>query len=90
MQMARLLKFTRGNQITIPREIIRQAGLEPTKDHLSVEYLKGAIVLKPVDIEERIPPPAYEKLLDQVFEAEEGDVIAGPREAEKVLRKRKK
>lgn len=88
--MARLLKFTRGNQLTIPQEIIRQAGLEPTKDYLSVEYLKGVIVLKPVEIEERIPSQVYEKLLDHVFDAEEGDIITGPREAGKVLRKRKK
>jgi len=47
-----LSKLTRGNQVTMPKSIVERANLKAGKDYLDVEYVKGVIYLKPVDIEE--------------------------------------
>lgn len=85
-----LAKRTRGNQITIPKEIIRQAGLTDKDAYFDVVCDHGIIQLKPVEIEERIPPQAYEALLQSAFAEESGDETASSRDAEKVLGKRSK
>jgi len=83
-----LAKRTRGNQITIPREIVRQAGLTDKDVYFDVVCERGVIELKPVQIEERIPPQAYEALLDSAFRKEPGDAVASADEADRVLSKR--
>jgi len=85
-----LVKFTRGNQLTIPKKIVEQAGLQSGHDYLEVVYLDGVICLKPVDVEERIPPEVYERFLEQAFTVEKGDIEASGKKADSVLRKRVK
>jgi hypothetical protein len=47
-------------------------------------------VLKPVDIEERIPPESYEALLKDAFTVKPGDIVVDARAAETLLKKRAK
>ena len=85
-----LAKLTRGNQLTIPKEIVTRVHLQAGRDYLDVTYLHGAIILKPVDVEERIPPESYEALLKDAFTIRPGDIVADERTAPSVLRKRLK
>ncbi len=83
-----LAKLTRGNQLTIPKEIVERIHLQAGRDYLDVAYLNGVIVLKPVDVEERIPPESYEKFLKDVLTIRPGDVVADERTADNVLKRR--
>ena len=85
-----LAKLTRGNQLTIPKDIVERVHLQAGRDYLDVSYLKGVIVLKPVDVEERIPPEAYEALLREAFTVKPGDIVADERTAAQVLKRRMK
>ncbi len=85
-----LAKLTRGNQLTIPKEIVERVHLQAGRDYLDVAYLHGVIILKPVDVEERIPPEAYEALLKDAFTIKPGDIVADERSAASVLKKRLK
>ena len=66
-----LAKITRSNQITIPREIIKKAHLSTESDYVDVQYSNGVITIKPVDVEERIPPEQYEKFIQWALSDEE-------------------
>ena len=83
-----LAKLTRGNQLTIPKGVVEQAHLKVGRDYLDVVYTHGVIVLKPVDVEERVPPEAYEALLKDAFIVKPGDVVSDERTADAVLKKR--
>lgn len=83
-----LAKLTRGNQLTIPKEIVNRVHLEAGRDYLDVTYLHGVIILKPIDVEERIPPESYEKFLKDVLTIKPGDVVADERTADNVLKRR--
>lgn len=85
-----LAKLTRGNQLTIPKEIVDRIRLQAGRDYLDVAYLKGVIVLKPVDVEERIPPESYEALIKDAFTIKPGDIVVDERSAGSVLKKRLK
>ena len=85
-----LAKLTRGNQLTIPKEIVERVRLQAGRDYLDVTYLHGVIVLKPVDVEERIPPESYEALLKDAFTVRPGDIVADARTARSVLKRRMK
>ena len=83
-----LAKLSRGNQLTIPKEIVERVRLQAGRDYLDVTYLKGIIILKPVDVEERIPLESYEKFLNDVLTIKSGDVVADERTADHVLKRR--
>ena len=83
-----LAKLTRGNQLTIPKEIVDRIRLQTGRDYLDVAYLHGVIILKPVDVEERIPPESYEKFLKDVLTIRPGDIVADERTADNVLKRR--
>ena len=83
-----LAKLTRGNQLTIPKEIVQQVHLQAGRDYLDVAYLNGVIILKPVDVEERVSPEAYEKFLKDVLTVRPGDIVADERTADRVLKRR--
>lgn len=86
-----LAKLTRGNQVTIPKGIIRKAHLREGNDYVDVEYANGIIYLKPVEVEERIPPETFEKFAHAVQHQQPGDVKATKEETvEDVLRRWKK
>ena len=69
-----LAKLTRGNQITIPKEIVRKAGLTMGEHYLDVLYQDGLIFIKPVDLEERIAPEILEKYQINAAKVEQGDI----------------
>ena len=83
-----LAKLTRGNQLTIPKDIVDRIRLQAGRDYLDVAYLNGVIVLKPVDVEERVPPESYERFLKDVLTIRAGDVVADERTADNVLKRR--
>lgn len=83
-----LSKITRGNQVTIPKAIVKRLGLHSGSDYVEVEYRDGVIYLKPVDIEERIPLEALEKLKKKAIQKEKGDVTLTVKEAEGFLAQR--
>ncbi len=85
-----LTKLTRGNQITIPKPVIEQAHLKAGRDYLEVEYREGVICLKPVDVEERIPPEVFEKFQKRVLNKEGGDILVSENVSEEYLAKRAK
>jgi len=69
-----LTKRTRGNQITIPKEIVSKARLKETDKYFDIVYEHGVILIKPVEIEDRIPPESYEKLIRRGLKREPGDI----------------
>ena len=83
-----LAKLTRGNQLTIPKEIVDRIRLQAGRDYLDVTYLNGVIVLQPVDVEERIPPEAYERFIKDALTIRPGDIVADARTADHVLKRR--
>lgn len=85
-----LVKVTRGNQVTIPKEIVKKAHIHEGNDYVDVEYDHGTIVIKLVDVEERIPAEAYEKLLRKVAMKEAGDKVLSKTQARDFLKRRAK
>lgn len=83
-----LAKLSRGNQLTIPKEIVDRIRLQAGRDYLEVTYLHGMIILKPVDVEERVSPESYEKFLQDVLTIRPGDIVADERTADNVLKRR--
>lgn len=80
-----IAKLTRGNQVTIPKLIVEKAHLRAGSDYMEVEYRDGIIHLKPVDVEERIPPEVFEKFQKRTLKPETGDVALSGKEAEGLL-----
>lgn len=58
-----LVKRTRGNQVSLPKRVLDQAGVGENDRYFDVQYRGGLICLKPVTIEDKIPDRAYEELL---------------------------
>ena len=69
-----LAKITRGNQITIPKEIVREARLDEAHPYVDVSYKEGSIRLKPVVVEERLEPNQFEKFQAWALQKEKEDV----------------
>jgi bifunctional DNA-binding transcriptional regulator/antitoxin component of YhaV-PrlF toxin-antitoxin module len=72
-----LAKITRGNQITIPKEVVKQAHLNESSPYVEVVYMHGVICLKPVTVEECVPPEQFEKFQKWALDKEEGDSSFG-------------
>ena len=70
-----LVKRTRGNQVSLPKRILEQAGVEEGDRYFDVQYRGGLICLKPVTVEEKIPDRAYEELLRWAAKTEPGDKV---------------
>lgn len=70
-----LVKRTRGNQVSLPRRILEQAGIGEGDRYFDVQYRGGLICLKPVTVEEKIPDHAYEELLRWAGKVEPGDKV---------------
>lgn len=71
-----LAKITRGNQITIPKDIVKKAHLKDSSLYVEVSYSQGIIILKPVTVEERTSPEQYEKFEAWALKREKGDITA--------------
>ncbi len=70
-----LVKRTRGNQVSIPKRVLAEAGVSEEDRYFDVQYRGGLICLKPVTVEEKIPDRAYEELLRWVSKPERGRKI---------------
>ena len=69
-----LAKITRGNQITIPKEVLKEARLQEGATYMDVVYSNGVIYLKPVVVEERISPEQYDKFENWALNKDSGDI----------------
>jgi bifunctional DNA-binding transcriptional regulator/antitoxin component of YhaV-PrlF toxin-antitoxin module len=69
-----LAKITRGNQVTIPKEIVEKARLKDASLYVEVGYQHGIIFIKPVVVEERIAPEQYAKFEAWAAKREMGDL----------------
>lgn len=68
-----LAKITRGNQLTIPKDIVEKARLNESSPYVDIDYANGIIYLKPVTVEERIEPEQFEKFENWALQKEAGD-----------------
>ena len=68
-----LVKRSRKNQVALPKALLERAGLGPEDVYFSVVYKAGAIILRPVDIEEKIPPEALARFRAKVLKGQPGD-----------------
>lgn len=70
-----LIKRSKKNQVVLPKTILEQAGMGEGDAYLKVEYDQtlGAIVLRPVAIEEKIPSEALERFERSVLKGQRGD-----------------
>lgn len=68
-----LAKITRGNQITIPKEIVNRAHLNSASPYVEVNYANGIIQLKPVTVEGRINPEELEKFQEWALKEQKTD-----------------
>lgn len=87
-----LAKITRGNQLIIPKEIVKKAHLKESEcEYMDVQYAKGVIFLKPVVVEERISPEQYDKFISWALKETEGEYkTKSPEESINFLKKRMK
>lgn len=83
-----LVKRTRGNQVSIPKRVLDQAGVGEDDRYFNVEYRGGLICLKPVTVEDKVPDRSYEELLRWARKTEPGDrTFRTGREAVEYLRR---
>ena len=68
-----LVKRTRGNQVSLPKQVLKEAGIGDEDRYFDVVYRGGLICLKPVTVEEKIPDRAYEALLRWAAATHPGD-----------------
>lgn len=90
-----LAKMTAKNQITIPKKILKSAGIarEDKERYFDTEVINGIIVLKPVTliVEERLSDEQLAKFEEWAAKIESGDkVFDNEDEALDYLRKRVK
>lgn len=83
-----LAKISRGNQITIPKEIVKKAHLN-LETYVDIGYQNGSIVLKPVTVEERISEEQFEKFQLWALQKEHRDeTFMNMKEAVRSLKKK--
>ncbi len=68
-----LVKRSRKNQVALPKAVLERAGLGPDDVYFSIVYKAGAIILRPVEIEEKIPPEALARFRAKVLKGQPGD-----------------
>ncbi len=86
-----LAKITRGNQVTIPKEIVLMAHLKETSLYVDVGYTHGVIYMKPVVLEDRISPEQLEKFEKWALGNDKNDLeFKAPDDAIQHLKKRVK
>ena len=70
-----LVKRSRKNQVALPKAVLERAGLGPDDVYFSVVYKAGAIILRPVEIEEKIPPEALARFEAKTLKRDPGDRV---------------
>ncbi len=86
-----LTKRTSGNQITLPKNLIKEAQLSEEDIYFDITYKNGVFSMKPVSlkIEEKISDKDFASFAQSAFKREKGDKdFASVSETEKFLRKR--
>ncbi len=68
-----LVKRSRKNQIAIPQALLDLAGLGPNDVYFRAEYRKGAILLFPVEIEDKIPIESLARFKTKTLAGKGGD-----------------
>ena len=70
-----LIKRSKKNQVVIPKSILDQAGIGPNDTYLKIDYdgRLGAILLRVISIEEKIPAEALERFKARVLKGQRGD-----------------
>jgi len=76
-----LVKRSRKNQVALPKAMLERAGLGPEDVYFSIVYKAGAIILRPVEIEEKIPPEALARFEAKVLKRDPGDRVYGSMDA---------
>ena len=71
--MTLLVKRSRKNQVALPKAVLDQAGLGPEDVYFKIGYAHGAIVLRPVEVEEKIQPEALARFKAKVLKGRPGD-----------------
>ena len=72
-----LVKRSRKNQVAIPKAVLERAGLGPDDVYFTIAYQAGAIILRPVEIEEKIPPEALARFEANALKRKPGDRVYG-------------
>ena len=70
-----LVKRSRKNQVALPKMVLDRAGLGPEDVYFRVGYEHGAIVLRPVDVEDKIPPEALARFKARALKGQPGDRV---------------
>ena len=68
-----VVKRSSKNQVAIPKAVLERAGLGPHDIYFDVEYEKGRIVLKPLQLEEKISPESLGRFEKKTLKKESGD-----------------
>ncbi len=68
-----LVRRSSKNQVALPKAILERAGLGPDDVYFQVEYDRGAIILRPVEIEEKASPEALARFKAKVTKGQPGD-----------------
>lgn len=71
--MDMLIKKSSKNQIAIPGELLKKAGLSAGDQWFDINYFHGGFLLKPMVIEEKLSPEEIEKLERWARKREKGD-----------------
>ena len=70
-----LVKRSSKNQIVIPKAVLERAGLDKGDVYFDVDYREGEIVLKPMEVEEKISPEALARFEAKMLKREPGDRV---------------
>ncbi len=76
-----LVKKSSKNQIALPKAILERAGVGPEDAYFTVDYVQGAITLRPVEVHEKLSPEALARFEARVLKREPGDRVYGSMEA---------
>ncbi len=68
-----LVKKSIKNQIVIPKAVLERAGLAATDVYFDIEYEAGRIILKPMQVEEKIPVEVLDQFEARTLKREPGD-----------------
>lgn len=68
-----IVKRSGRNQVAIPKQLIREAGLSEADVFFDIRYAKGRFILMPLDFEEKIPREALERFKAKALKDEPGD-----------------
>ena len=72
-----LVKRSSKNQIAIPKAVLEHAGLGPEDVYFDIQYADGRIILRAMQVEEKIPAEALARFEVKTLKQEPGDRTYG-------------